>query len=107
MASVAIAFAVLQIAHLRGQEPTPHAVSAERLAVILAGEDPKTIDELKAMQTHVQDLVKRNTAMQYAQLYPRGLSKIVCCVFSSENCKTVLISSTVDKILFFRCRQAP
>lgn len=59
MASVAIAFAVLQIAHLRGQEPTPHAVSAERLAVILAGEDPKTIDELKAMQTHVQDLVKR------------------------------------------------
>lgn len=59
MTSVAIVFAVLPFAHLRGQEPAAPAVSAERLAKILAGEDPKTVSELKAMQAHVQDLVKR------------------------------------------------
>lgn len=59
MTSVVIAFAVLPFAHLRGQVPAAPAVSAERLAMILAGEDPKTVVELKAMQAHVQDLVKR------------------------------------------------
>ncbi|MFT4513706.1 MAG: serine protease Do [Planctomycetota bacterium] len=59
MTSVAIALAVLPTSHLRAQEPAPPAVSAERLAMILAGEDPKTVGELKAMQTHVQDLIKR------------------------------------------------
>lgn len=84
MASMAIAFAILPFAHLRGQQPDPTptaptptastptastaaapvdatapAVSAARLEMILAGEDPASVGELKAMQAHVQDLVKR------------------------------------------------
>lgn len=70
VAGVAIALAILPTAALRGQEtqPSPAAeqpapvaqpVSSERLAMILAGEDPQTVAELKAMQTHVQDLAKR------------------------------------------------
>ena len=35
------------------------AVTEERLGEILAGDDPKTVAELQAMQAHVQALVQR------------------------------------------------
>ena len=57
MVSAAIALAALPTCPLRAQDSAP--VTAERLAMILAGEDPQTVGELKAMQTHVQDLIKR------------------------------------------------
>ena len=38
---------------------TGHSVSAERLSEILAGDEPQNLDELRAMQDHVQQLIKK------------------------------------------------
>jgi serine protease Do len=38
---------------------TSNSVSAERLSEILAGDEPQNLDELRAMQQHVQTLIKK------------------------------------------------
>ncbi|MCK5943332.1 MAG: trypsin-like peptidase domain-containing protein [Planctomycetes bacterium] len=60
-AFLAAAMAVATTFSAQGQTPSsaPTDVAPERLAEIFAGDDPKTVAELEAMQRHVQQLIRR------------------------------------------------